>query len=134
MSATLGSVTIDSQINTGWGRFGWNEASWGTFGTANPTGIQASMTTGSVTITGQINSGWGRAEWGNEGWGVNETEVNVTATALPMTMALGDETTTAEVNSGWSRADQVWGDTDEAAAITEFNVCNTWKCISRRNS
>ena len=76
------------------------------------------------------NSGWGRAEWGNEGWGVNETEVNVTATALPMTIAQGDETATAEVNAGWSRAawgDQVWGDTDEAAAINwNRNVCNSW--------
>ena len=30
MSATLGSVTIGADINTGWGRLGWNEASWGT--------------------------------------------------------------------------------------------------------
>ena len=48
----------------------------GNFGTAVPTGIQATATIGSATITSQINSGWGRAEWGNEGWGVNETEVN----------------------------------------------------------
>ena len=60
MSATLGSVTIDNQINTGWGRLGWNEASWGIFGSVQPTGIQMSTTLGSITITGEINTGWGR--------------------------------------------------------------------------
>ena len=51
MSATLGSVSIGSEINTGWGRSWLERSSWGVFGDVLPTGIQMSASLGSVTTT-----------------------------------------------------------------------------------
>ena len=49
LSSNLGSVSITSEINLGWGRLEWGENAWGIGGDVIVDGQQLNSTTGSVT-------------------------------------------------------------------------------------
>jgi hypothetical protein len=112
LSANIGSVTLTGEINSGWGRQGWNENGYGIPGTLIPSSFSLSANLGSVSVTVEVNVGWGSDAWGVENWGqsgnafvvlgqglsaaVNVGNVfgtaNVTLTGIGATMATGSAT------------------------------------------
>ena len=71
VTTSVGSESVDGEINTGWGRNTWGSNIWNGYGTVVPTGIQLNTPeVGSVTVTGEINSGWGGEAWGDNAWGI----------------------------------------------------------------
>ena len=62
-------VLINTEINAGWGRLGWNVNAWGVRGQVGATGQAMTMTLSNVSILNEINTGWGSDGWGVEGWG-----------------------------------------------------------------
>ena len=96
-TTSVGSVTIDAEINTGWGRNSWGLLNWGqAIGGAevSVTGVSSTTSAGSVTATGLVELGWGRGSWGNRVWGD-------TFSALPsgvaVTSAIGTPAITTDV-------------------------------------
>jgi hypothetical protein len=70
ITSSIGSETVDGEINTGWGRNTWGSNIWNGYGTLIPTGIQLNTPeVGSITVTAEINEGWGRLTWGENAWG-----------------------------------------------------------------
>tara|TARA_B100001057_G_scaffold479832_1_gene551945 strand:- start:1642 stop:2799 length:1158 start_codon:yes stop_codon:yes gene_type:complete len=49
LTSSIGSVTIDTEINTGWGRAAWNDDAWGIQGDILLTGQQATASVGSIS-------------------------------------------------------------------------------------
>ena len=56
-SFSVGSVTIDAELQVGWGGDTWGENAWGDLSGAfaNPTGIQATFSVGTITTTANAN-------------------------------------------------------------------------------
>lgn len=103
--ATLSEENVTGEINTGWGRFQWNAASWGTFGTLLATGQQLSSNLGSVTTTEEVNEGWSRTPgWSTFSWGIQGQAL---ATGFSLSTNTGSVTIDGEVNIGWSS--DTWG-------------------------
>ncbi len=108
---SLGSITIDANVEKGWGREAWGQQVWGdneNLVDVNVTGIGLTANLGSVTINGEINIGWGRSTWGDLSWGVNTANANASPTGIGMSANLGSVSLTTEVNTGWGRAN--WGE------------------------
>ena len=57
LSASLGDETTVGEINTGWGRLGWNEQAWGIAGTFIATGDAVTATLGSVVASIDVSTG-----------------------------------------------------------------------------
>ncbi len=57
LSANLGSTSVTTEINNGWGRLEWGEQAWGIAGTLIPTGLPLTAALGSVTTTANANTG-----------------------------------------------------------------------------
>jgi hypothetical protein len=116
MSFTLGTPTISTVVNTGWGRSTWGAYSWGenvTVVDVAVTGQEMTATLSEETIVTEINKGWSRYGWGKGNWGDSGTTVtlgsfsapmalgsvdpspDVALTGIEMSMNLGDEETTA---------------------------------------
>ena len=49
LTSSIGSVTVDAEINTGWGRAAWNDDAWGIQGDILLTGQQATASVGSIS-------------------------------------------------------------------------------------
>ena len=49
LTSSIGSVTVDAEINTGWGRAAWNDDAWGIQGDVLLTGQQATASVGSIS-------------------------------------------------------------------------------------
>ena len=49
LTSSIGSVTVDAEINTGWGRAAWNDDAWGIQGDILLTGVSATASVGSIT-------------------------------------------------------------------------------------
>ncbi len=79
LSANLGTATVTTEINTGWGRLEWGKQAWGIAGTLIPTGVSLSGNLGTVGMQG---------------------DVTVIPTGLPLTNTLSSVTATglAEVD------------------------------------
>ena len=120
MSAAVGGdELINTEINKGWGRLGWNINAWGIGGQTSTGSFPMTMAQSSVTIDNEINTGWGSDGWGVEGWGESiqtvtptgiamtafegsaglsfDGDSNLTATGNSLTAALGDETVSIKV-------------------------------------
>ena len=57
LSASLGDETTVGEINTGWGRLGWNEQAWGIAGTFIATGDAVTATLGTVVASIDVSTG-----------------------------------------------------------------------------
>ena len=49
LTSSIGSVTVDAEINTGWGRAAWNDDAWGIQGDVLLDGQQATASVGSIS-------------------------------------------------------------------------------------
>ena len=49
LTSSIGSVTVSTEINTGWGRAAWNDDAWGIQGDILLTGQSATASVGSIT-------------------------------------------------------------------------------------
>jgi len=49
LTSSIGSVTVDAEINSGWGRAAWNDDAWGIQGDILLTGQQATASVGSIS-------------------------------------------------------------------------------------
>ena len=114
------------EINTGWGRIGWNTEAWGISGTLLTEGLQASTSIGSVTAEGIINSGWGRKEgWNTRAYGNSDQGDTVTGQQLNTSFNGSSVIITGEINSGWGRLE--WGENgwgvegDVLASLPQLN-------------
>jgi len=95
-TSTIGSPTISTEINTGWGQDGWGVENWGASGlTIELTGVEA------TTGIGEDVS-WGKQTWGSAttGWG-GEYYLNVASvlglTGLSATSTVGTPTAISDV-------------------------------------
>jgi len=107
---SLGSITIDANVEKGWGREAWGRQVWGdneNFVDVTLTGIGLTANLGSVTINGEINIGWGRSTWGALSWGVNTANDNASPTGIGMSATIGSVSVSGAVNIGWGRS--FWG-------------------------
>jgi hypothetical protein len=95
-TSTIGSPTISTEINTGWGQDGWGVENWGASGlTIELTGVEA------TTGIGEDVS-WGKQTWGSAttGWG-GEYYLNVASvlglTGVSATSSVGTPTAISDV-------------------------------------
>jgi hypothetical protein len=95
LSTTLGTVSINGEINLGWGRLTWGENAWGAAGDVLATGQSLSTTLGTITIDAKVEQGWGRGGWGNRVWG---DTYSVLATGQQATTAIGTAIGKTDVN------------------------------------
>jgi hypothetical protein len=81
ISSSIGTPTIDAEIQIGWGRV---------------TGSSASTSISSVVIDDRylIGAGWGRDTWGNWAWGVN---YSVALGGIALSTAIGNEDAFSDV-------------------------------------
>jgi hypothetical protein len=111
-------VTIDGEINAGWGRESWGKSGWGIQGTLQTKSLQANISTGQVTAIGIVQKGWGREEgWGTRAWG--EFEQIAALTGQQLNSSLGTIEIDAKIQIGWGRQEwgnQAWGVAYSAAA------------------
>ena len=49
LTSSIGSVTVDAEINTGWGRAAWNDDAWGIQGDVLLGGVSATASVGSIS-------------------------------------------------------------------------------------
>jgi len=63
-TSSIGSVTIQDEINTGWGQDGWGVENWG------QSGLALELTAPSELTTNCGAGGWGEVSWGNNSWGM----------------------------------------------------------------
>lgn len=82
-----GSVTVEAQLERGWGGQTWGENNWGDLSNevAIVSGISASLTLGPLEFAG-ATTGWGRQEWGALGWGIGGT---LLADGVELTSSVG---------------------------------------------
>ena len=50
LTSSLGSVSVSTEINTGWGRQPWNENAWGIAGDVLLEGVSATASVGSLVV------------------------------------------------------------------------------------
>ena len=121
---SLGSTTIDANVELGWGREAWGQQVWGdneNLVSVDLTGIGLTANLGSVTINSEINIGWGRKAWGDLSWSVSFANETAEPTGIGMTVTLGDERIAGEINTGWGReawGQQVWGDNENFTDVS----------------
>jgi hypothetical protein len=70
ITSSVGSETVDGEINTGWSRNTWGSNVWNGYGDVIPSSLSLASSVQSVTINGEINSGWGGEAWGENAWGI----------------------------------------------------------------
>jgi hypothetical protein len=88
LNLSLDSVTITTEINSGWGRRGWGIFDWGSDGLSvitTVTGQQLNISQGDeesqanadVPVFSIVNAGWGQVAWGTQDWGQGELNINL---------------------------------------------------------
>jgi hypothetical protein len=84
-----GSVSISTEINSGWGRRNWGTYDWGGDGisiTQAITGQQLNISQGEesssanadVQVASTYQAGWGVVAWGSQKWGQGELDIAMT--------------------------------------------------------
>ena len=146
LSGNLGSVTVNAEINLGWGRFEWGEQAWGIAGTLIPTGNSLSSNLGTLGMQGDVTiiptgfpltstlasvAATGVAELVVTGFpltaakGTVDAGPDAMAVGIGATMGLG--TVEAFNNEGWGRlgwGEFDWGDDSDSiqASVTGFGL------------
>jgi hypothetical protein len=124
LTSTTNSVSINSEVNVGWGRQTWGENAWGISGDALASGLSMNTNQGSVSVTAEVNQGWGRGKWGEQVWGEPNEAGALTGQAISTN--IGTVSITAVINEGWGRLG--WGDADwgepagETIQVTGFGL------------
>tara|TARA_R110002111_G_scaffold52709_1_gene91846 strand:- start:510 stop:1853 length:1344 start_codon:yes stop_codon:yes gene_type:complete len=129
LSANLGTATVNTEINLGWGRLEWGEQAWGIAGTLIATGNSLSGNLGTLGMQGDVNviptglpltntlssvTATGLAEVDLTGFaltnslGAADAGPDAMLTGIGATMGLG--TVEAFNLAGWGRLG--WGDND----------------------
>ena len=129
LSANLGTATVNTEINLGWGRLEWGEQAWGIAGTLIPTGVSLSGNLGTLGFQGDVTviptglpltntlssvTATGLAEVDLTGFaltnslGAADAGPDAMLTGIGATMGLG--TVEAFNEQGWGRLG--WGDND----------------------
>ena len=81
-------ILIETEINAGWGRLGWNVNAWGVRGQVGAV-LAMTMSLANVDIDNQVNIGWGSDGWSVEAWGASIIVVPLSNTNLSLTLAEG---------------------------------------------
>ena len=110
LSGNLDDVTINAELNSGWGRQEWGTQGWGIQGTLIPTGESLSANLNSVTVTAEINVGWGSDTWGYETWGTSGQLVDVTGIELSGDLGTLSATGTSSLDLTGEEMTSVVGD------------------------
>jgi len=93
-SFSVGTPTIDNELQVGWGGDTWGENTWGDLSGAfaNPTGIQATYSVGSVTTTADANVDvTGISLTATNAGAVGGASVDLLVTGQQMTLGIGEE-------------------------------------------
>ena len=131
LTSSLNSVTVDAELNVGWGRLSWGENGWGIGGDVLVTGIglnvgigtgtvkidvgpevtgeQLNLNTGTVTAFG-LAEVFPTGEQLNLSTGIVDPAPDVMLTGIELTTTTG--TLEGYNNTGWGRlywGDEVWG-------------------------
>ena len=147
LSANIGSVSISSEINAGWGRLTWGENAWGEQGDVVLSGLSMSTSLGSLSIEGDVDiSVTGLSITGATGSlsttsatevfpsGFALTNTLGTADAGPDAMATGNQATlslgTVEAfnQTGWGRQQwnvNAWGVEGQFANVDVTGIAMT---------
>jgi hypothetical protein len=91
LTTAQGSVTISTEINSGWGRRGWGIYNWGNDNLSIATTITGQLLSISqgdetasagadVIVSSTANVGWGVLSWGAQGWGQGQVNLALTVT------------------------------------------------------
>jgi len=64
LNTSLGSITVDAEIRTGWSRGTWSSAAWN----QNPDAFISLTTAGELNLDLNLGFGWGREEWNVGDW------------------------------------------------------------------
>ncbi len=100
-SFSVGTATIDAELQVGWGGDTWGENTWGDLSGAfaNPTGIQATFSVGTVTTTANANIDvTGIQLTATNPGAVGGTSVNQLLTGQELQTFFGEETIGIGVN------------------------------------
>lgn len=89
LSANLGSVTAETEINLGWGRLEWGKQAWGIAGTLIATGNSLSGNLGTLGMQGDVTVI-------PTGFSITNTLNSVSATGLAETLLTGFSLTAAK--------------------------------------
>ena len=144
-SFSLGGVTVDAELNSGWGRLTWGENAWGEQGDVVLSGISMSASLGDEVISIDVNpipNGIPLTVFEGTAEEIIAVEVPVTginltsnlgiADAGPDAMVTGLDTVTASVGSveaynleGWGRyfwGQYEWGATGEWESVSVTGI------------
>ncbi len=147
LSSNLGTATVTTEINTGWGRLEWGEQAWGIFGTLIPTGVSLSGSLGTLGMKGDVTviptgnpltatlssvTAVGLAEVTPTGIPLttNLGSVDASPDAMPTGVAasMGLGTVEAFNLAGWGRlgwGDNNWGDPNKSAQAAVSGIAMT---------
>ena len=107
LTISIGTETVEGEINQGWGRSTWGSNIWNGYGQVIPSSNSLSASVNSVTINGEINSGWGGEAWGENAWGIFG-DVRATGNQLTISTESNQDAWGAGT---WSDYNTRWGGT-----------------------
>ena len=116
LTSSLGTETVDGEINSGWGGEAWGENGWGIFGDVLISGEELNLTVASVTVDAQIQIGWGGLSWGDGEWG-DLANPDLQVSGIALTSNTEDVSIIADANVG-ATGNEITTDTDGAVAGT----------------
>ena len=147
LSGNLGSVTVNAEINLGWGRLEWGEQAWGIAGTLIATGNSLSGNLGTIGMQGDVTViPTGVSITGASGTAAAEGLAEVDVTGLPLTaaqgtadagpdamatgiaMSMGLGSVEAFNEQGWGRlgwGDNDWGEAGSSVPATPTGIAMT---------
>tara|TARA_R110000772_G_scaffold50543_1_gene116226 strand:+ start:50 stop:1450 length:1401 start_codon:yes stop_codon:yes gene_type:complete len=105
LTFSIGTESVEGQINTGWGRVTYGSAVWNGYGNVIPSNVSLATSVQSVTINGEINSGWGGEAWGENAWGIFG-DVLASGNQLSITTESNQDAWGADT---WSAYNTRWG-------------------------
>ena len=128
LTTSVGSESVDGEINTGWGRQTWGTNIWNGYGNVIPSSLSIASTVESVTIDAEVNAGWGGEAWGDNAWGIFG-DVLASGNQLSITTesnqdAWGDATW-SDYNTRWGGVGSVDVGIFNDAPITQAQELNT---------
>ena len=136
LSSNIGSVSITSEINLGWGRLTWGENAWGAGGdvvlqgqeltsasgsvttqagaSAQPLGIDSSISVGQTILRLDVEvPTTGTSATTTAGSASTSAEANTNTTGSSVSTTAGSVTVDARIETGWGRGtwgNRAWGD------------------------
>jgi len=147
LSANLGTATVDTEINLGWGRLEWGKQAWGIAGTLIATGNSLSGNLGTLGMQGDVTvipTGLPLTNTLNSATATGLAEVDLTGFALTNSLGTADAGPDAMLtgigatmglgaveafnNEGWGRLGwgiNDWGDAGSSVQVDVTGIAMT---------